>query len=351
MKTLKKYLKRYFVDGMSAMALGLFASLIIGLILQQLAKIPHCDFFGYAANYIFATNSKGADIAILGASSPVVGAAIGVAIAWGLKHKPLVIFSSAAVGAFAYAVGGPAGAFVAVTVAAEIGGLVAGKTKIDIILVPLVTIFVGGVVGKYVGPGISWLMDELGHFLNFTTELHPLPMGIIIAVVVGLALTAPISSAALCIMIGLEGLAGGAAVVGCCAQMIGFAVTSYKENKFGGLISQGIGTSMLQIGNIMKHPQILLAPTIAGAILGPVSTCVLKMKCTSLGAGMGTSGLVGQFGTWDAMSGTMPWWQLLIEILLLQIVAPAVLSLLLHFIFKKTSLVKDSYLKLENVDK
>jgi uncharacterized membrane protein len=232
-----------------------------------------------------------------------------------------------------------------------LGGLIAGKTKVDIILVPLLTIFAGGFVGKYVGPGVSWLMNELGHFLNFATEMHPLPMGIIIAVVVGLVLTAPISSAALCIMIGLQGLAGGAAVVGCCAQMIGFAVTSYKVNKMGGLISQGIGTSMLQVGNIIKHPQILIAPTLAGAILGPVSTCIFKMQCTPTGAGMGTSGLVGQFGTWDAMVGSMPKWQLLIEILCIQIIAPAVLSIIIHLILKKTGLVKDEYLKLENVDK
>ncbi len=350
MKTLKKYLKRYFVDGMSAMALGLFASLIIGLILSQLAKIPHCEFFGYASNYIYGTSS-GKNISVLGASSPVVGAAIGVAISWGLKHKPLVIFSSAAVGAFAYAVGGPAGAFVAVTIASEIGGLVAGKTKIDIILTPLITILIGGLIGQYAGPGINWLMTELGNFLNAATNLHPLPMGIIISVVVGLALTAPISSAALCIMIGLDGLAGGAAVIGCCAQMIGFAVTSFKENKFGGLISQGIGTSMIQIGNIMKHPQILIAPTLASAILGPVSTCIFKIKCTPTGAGMGTSGLVGQFGTWDAMSESTDWKILLAEIIGLQIIAPAVLSLIIHFFLKKTKLVKDEYLRLDNIDK
>ena len=343
MKTLKKYLKRYFVDGMSAMALGLFASLIIGLILQQLGRIPHCDFFAYAATFVFGKNESGADIAMLGASSPVIGAAIGAAIAYGLKHKPLVIFSSVAVGAFAYALGGPAGAFVAVTVAAELGGLVAGKTKIDIILVPFVTIVAGGLVGKFVGPGISWVMTEIGTFLNFATELHPLPMGIIIAVVVGLALTAPISSAALCIMIGLSGLAGGAAVVGCSAQMIGFAVASFKDNKVAGLISQGIGTSMLQVGNIMKHPQILLAPTLAGAVLGPISTCVLKMQCTLVGAGMGTSGLVGQFGTWDAMKGTMPTWQIILEIVIMHVMAPAVLALLFHWLFKKIGWVKDGY--------
>ncbi len=346
MDTIKKYLKRYFVDGMSAMALGLFSSLIIGLILQQLAKIPHCDFFGLLCDYVYGTTPKGAPLSMLGASSPVVGATIGVAIAWGLKHKPLVMLSGAAVGAYSYALGGPAAAFVTVTVAAELGGLVAGRTKMDIIVTPLVTIVAGGFVGALVGPGVAWGMTAFGSFLNRATELQPLLMGIVIAPLVGLALTAPISSAALCIMIGLDGLAGGAAVVGCCAQMVGFAVTSYKTNKIEGLVSQGLGTSMLQVANIMKHPQILLAPTLAGAVLGPISTCVLGMRCTPLGAGMGTSGLVGQFGTWDAMAATTPSTVLIAEIAVMHFIAPAVLSLFFHSLLKRRGWVKDSYLKL-----
>ena len=192
-------------------------------------------------------------------------------------------------------------------------------------------------------------MNGVGSVIMKATELHPFPMGIIVSVVVGLALTAPISSAALCIMLGLDGLAAGAAVVGCSAQMIGFAVTSYKANGIGGFISQGIGTSMLQFGNIMKRPQILLAPTLAGAILGPVSTCLLKMTNTPTGAGMGTSGLVGQFGAIDAMSGTVDTKTLIIEIAVMHFIAPAVLSLLFHLIFKKAGLVKDEYLKLQTI--
>lgn len=337
MQTIKKYFKRYFVDGMSAMALGLFASLIVGLIISQLAKIPHLEFLSDFTE-------------VLSASSPVVGGAIGCAIAWGLKHKPLVIFSCVAVGAYGYVLGGPVGAFLATVVASEIAGLVAGKTKIDIVLTPIVTIVVGGIVSKFVGPGVSAVMNGIGDAIIKATEMHPFPMGIIVSVIVGLVLTAPISSAALCIMLGLNGLAAGAAVVGCAAQMVGFAVTSFKVNGVGGLISQGIGTSMLQFGNIMKRPQILLAPTLAGAVLGPISTCVLKMTNTPTGAGMGTSGLVGQFGAIEAMSGTVDTKVLIIEIVVMHFIAPAILSLLFHALFKKLGIVKDEYLKLQDID-
>ena len=337
MKILKKYFKRYFVDGMSAMALGLFSSLIVGLIISQFAKIPHLEFLSSFTE-------------VLSASSPVVGGAIGCAIAWGLKHKPLVIFSCVAVGAFGYSLGGPVGAYLATVVASEVAGLIAGKTKIDIVLTPIVAIVVGGIVSKFVGPGVSSVMNGIGDAIMKATEMHPFPMGVIVSVIVGLALTAPISSAAICIMLGLNGLAAGAAVVGCAAQMVGFAVTSYKENGIGGLISQGIGTSMLQFGNIMKRPQILLAPTLAGAILGPISTCVLKMTNTPTGAGMGTSGLVGQFGAIEAMSGTVDTKLMIIEIIVMHFLAPAVLSLLFHILFKKIGLVKDEYLKLPDID-
>lgn len=337
MKIIKKYFKRYFVDGMSAMALGLFSSLIVGLIISQLAKIPHLDFLSSFTE-------------VLSASSPVVGGAIGCAIAWGLKHKPLVIFSCVAVGAYGYALGGPVGAFLATIVASEVAGLIAGKTKIDIVLTPIVSIVVGGIVSKFVGPGVSAVMNGIGDAIMKATEMHPFPMGIIVSVIVGLALTAPISSAALCIMLGLNGLAAGAAVVGCAAQMVGFAVTSFKANGVGGLISQGIGTSMLQFGNIMKRPQILLAPTLAGAILGPISTCVLKMTNTPTGAGMGTSGLVGQFGAIEAMSGTVDTATMIVEIIVMHFIAPAVLSLLFHVLFKKLGIVKDEYLKLQDID-
>lgn len=337
MKTVKKYFKRYFVDGMSAMALGLFSSLIVGLIISQFAKIPHLEFL-----------SKFSEV--LSASSPVVGGAIGAAIAYGLKSKPLVIFSCIAVGAYGYSLGGPVGAFVGAIVANEIGSLVAGKTKIDIVVTPIVTIVSGGIVSMFVGPYLSQFMNWLGSVINAATQLHPFPMGIAVATLVGLALTAPISSAALCIMLGIDGIAAGAAAVGCAAQMIGFAVTSYKSNGVGGLLSQGLGTSMLQFGNIMKRPQILLAPTLAGAILGPISTCVFKMTNTATGAGMGTSGLVGQFGAFSAMSESFGSVKTILLIILMHFVAPAVLSILFHLLFKKIGIVKDDYLKLEKVD-
>lgn len=337
MKLIKKAFKRYFVDAMSSMALGLFASLIVGLIISQLAKIPHLGFFADFTE-------------VLSASSPVVGGAIGCAVAWGLKHKPLVIFSCIAVGAYGYAMGGPVGAFLAAVIASEITGLIAGKTKIDIVLTPIVAIITGGIVSSFIGPWVSALMTGIGDAITMATELHPLPMGIIVSTIVGLALTAPISSAALCIMLGLDSLAAGAAVVGCCAQMVGFAVTSYKVNGIGGLISQGIGTSMLQFGNIMRHPQIILAPTLAGAILGPISTCLLKMTNTPTGAGMGTSGLVGQFGAIEAMGGTVSNETLIIEIVLMHFILPAILSLVFHSIFKKLGWVKDEYLKLEKIN-
>ena len=333
MKRIKKLFRRWFVDAMSYMALGLFSSLIVGLIISQIAKIPG---FG-----VLATFSE-----VLAASSPVVGGAIGAAIAYGLKSKPLVVFSCIAVGAFGYQLGGPVGAYASALIANEIASLVAGKTKIDIVVTPIVTIITGGLVSTFTGPFLSGITTGLGDIINSATQLHPFPMGIAVSVLMGLALTAPISSAAIAIMLGLDGIAAGAAAVGCAAQMVGFAVTSFKANGVGGLVSQGLGTSMLQFGNIMKRPQIVLAPTLAGAVLGPVSTCVLKMTNTPSGAGMGTSGLVGQFGAYSAMTGTMSGTKALICIIVMHFIAPAILSLLFHMIFKKIGLVKDEYLSL-----
>lgn len=337
MKVIRNYLKRYFVDAMSFMALGLFSSLIVGLIISQLAKIPGLSVLSSFSG-------------VLAASSPVVGGAIGAAIAYGLKSKPLVIFSCIAVGAFGYELGGPVGAYVASLVANEISRLVSGRTKIDIVVTPLVTIIAGGFVSTFVGPYLSEFMSGLGELINAATQLHPLPMGITVSVLVGLALTAPISSAAICIMLGINGIAAGAAAVGCAAQMVGFAVTSFKANGVGGLVSQGVGTSMLQFGNIMRHPQIALAPTLAGAVLGPISTCVLKMTNTPTGAGMGTSGLVGQFGAYSAMAESFGSTESIVIIVIMHVVAPALLSLLFHLIFKKIGLVKDEYLKLNNAE-
>lgn len=320
---------------MSYMALGLFSSLIVGLIISQLSKIPHLEILSEFTG-------------VLSASSPVVGAAIGAAIAYGLKSKPLVVFSCVAVGALGYELGGPVGAYVSAVVANEVASLVAGKTKIDIVVTPIVAIVSGGFVSTFVGPYLSDFMTGFGEIINKATQLHPFPMGVTVSVLMGLALTAPISSAAIAIMLGLDGIAAGAAAVGCAAQMIGFAVTSYKANGVGGLVSQGVGTSMLQFANIMKHPQIVIAPTLAGAILGPVSTCVLKMTNTPTGAGMGTSGLVGQFGAYSAMSESFGSTKSIILIVVMHVIAPAILSLLIHFALKKLGIVKDEYLKLDN---
>lgn len=333
---LKKGLKRYGLDAFSAMALGLFSSLIIGLILSQISRIPGLGFIKEFSD-------------ILSAQSPIVGAAIGVAVAHGLKAKPLVLFSSAASGAFGYSYmnAGPMGAYIAAVVGAELGNLISGKTKVDIVLVPSVTILTGGLAGKFAGPYISGLMVWLGDVINTATTLHPIPMGIFVSTSMGMILTAPISSAALAISMQLSGLAAGAATVGCSTQMIGFAVASYRENKVGGLIAQGIGTSMLQVPNIIRKPQIWIPPTLASAILGPISTVILKLEGNPIGAGMGTSGLVGQFATWATMEGTMPSWLLLVEILLMHFILPALLTLLFSEIMRKKGWIAYGDMKLE----
>jgi uncharacterized membrane protein len=330
MKFLKTVLKRYFIDAMGAMTLGLFSSLIIGLIISQFAKIPRLAILSNLTS-------------VTAASSPVIGCAIGVAVAWGLKVKPLAMFSSAVTGAIGYAVGGPVGAYLAGVVGAEIGNLVAGKTKIDIVVTPIVTIISGGLVGYFVGPPLASFMTALGDFVNKSTDLAPFAMGIVVAVVVGMVLTAPISSAALCIMIGINGIAAGAAVVGCCCQMVGFAVASFRDNGIGGLLSQGLGTSMLQVPNIIRRPQIWIAPTLASAVLGPVSTVALKMTNTATGAGMGTSGLVGQFGAIDAMGSSTT---VILQIALMHFIAPAILTLLFDYGIRKLGWIKAGDMKL-----
>ena len=328
---MKNFFDRYFIKAMGAMAQGLFASLIIGTIFNQLATIPHLDFLTKFTQQI-------------GASSPVIGSAIGVAIVFSLGAKALVVFTSAVTGALGYALGGPIGAYIAAVIGSEIGSLIAGKTKLDIILTPALTILSGGAAGIFVGPYINQFMNWLGSFINEATEYAPLPMGIVISVVVGLALTAPISSAALCISIGIDGIAAGAACVGCCCQMVGFAVASFRDNGLGGAISQGVGTSMLQFPNILKRPQIWLAPTLASAILGPVSTTLLHMTNTKVGAGMGTSGFVGQFGAFEAMGASV---ETCILVVLMHFILPALLTLSFDLCFRKLSWVKPGYMKLQ----
>lgn len=330
---LNRYFKTYVVDALSYMAMGLFCSLILGLIIKQIALIPGLDFL--------------ADIAALLQSAPVVGGSIGMAIAYGLKCAPLVTISAVAVGALGYKFGGPIGAYLASIVGLEAGSLVSKRTPVDIIITPLVAVLAGGLFSKYCCTPINEWVMSFGEVINRATTLQPFIMGLVVSVTVGCLLTLPISSAALCISIGIGGLAAGAATAGCCAQMIGFAVISYKDNGMGGLISQGLGTSMLQIGNIVRKPVIWLSPILASAILGPVSTMWLGMTNNAAGAGMGTAGLVGPLGCWDTMAPTTDPGILLIKIIGLYFIAPALLSLFFHYIMKRLGWVKDGDMKLQ----
>ncbi len=262
--------KVYLQDALSAMALGLFSSLLIGLIIKTIGE-QSVHLFGSTifSKFMIETGVH---------AMKLMGAAIGVAVAWSLKAPPLVLFSSVFTGSIGAILGGPAGAFITAIISAEVGKMISKETKVDIIITPTVTILVGALIGGSVGSIIGSFMSSLGRFIIVLTEMQPFIFGVLISVIIGIALTAPISSAALCIMLGLNGLAAGAATVGCAAQMVGFAVMSFKENGIGGLVAQGLGTSMLQISNIIKNPWILLPPTLASAILGPISTLVFKME-------------------------------------------------------------------------
>ncbi len=338
--------KKYFIDAMGAMALGLFSTLLIGTIFDTIGKyIPGAfgEFLIQCASF----------------AKQVSGAVIGIAVANSLSAPPLVMFSAGVVGQAGYALGsiftiggaektltaGPAGAYIAVLIAVELGKIVSKETKVDIIVTPTVTILSGLGIAKLVCPAIAWAMYYLGDFINRTTELRPFVMGIIISVVVGIILTLPISSAAICAMIGISGLAGGAAAAGCCAQMVGFAVISFRENKWGGIVAQGLGTSMLQMGNIVKKPIIWLPATLASAVTGPISTMIFKLECTGVSAGMGTCGLVGPLGIISATEekGVMFW----IGLALVCVVLPAVLSLVFNEILRAMKLVKTGDMKLE----
>ncbi len=338
--------KRYLQDAMSAMALGLFATLLMGTILDTLGT-QTANLFGENAVSAFLIA-----VAAVAKDMMIMGAGIGVAVATGLKAPPLVIYSSVVTGAMGATMtgfgiplaGGPAGAFIAVALGAEFGKMVSKETKVDILVTPAVTILVGGLAAKLVGPGVGWCLYKLGSLIMTATEWQPFWFGIFIAVVVGLVLTAPISSAALCIMMNLSGLAAGAATVGCCAQMVGFAVASYKENGVGGLVAQGIGTSMLQVSNIIRNPWILVPPTLAAAIVGPLSTCIFHMTNIPVGAGMGTCGLVGQIGTFTDMGFSM---DVLWKVVLLHIVLPAALALVIDRIMRRAGLIKDGDYKLD----
>lgn len=313
--------KVYLIDALSYMALGLFGSLIIGLIIQTIGEqlaIPFMINIGQVA-------------------MDLMGPAIGVAIAYGLGAPPLVIFASVVTGAIGAELGGPAGSYVSALLSTEIGKLVSKETRIDIIVTPFVTIVTGQAVASIIGPAVSTFMDFFGGWIVWATEQRPLVMGMLVALLMGLALTAPISSAAIAFMLDLSGLAAGAATIGCSAQMIGFAVSSYRENKLGGLLAQGLGTSMLQIGNIFRNPLILIPPTLAGVVLAPIGIIFWEMENNAAGAGMGTSGLVGQIMTFTTMGFTT---SVLIKVILLHIVGPAVISLIISEYMRKLGWIK-----------
>ncbi len=354
---MNKYVKRYFIDAMSGMAQGLFASLLVGTIIktlgQQLLKIADSvvfQFFVDAGN--FAMNPY------------VVGAAMAIGIAYAMKTDALVLFSIATVGAAANVTGGAGGPlavlFIAI-IAAELGQLVSKKTKVGILVTPLVTIISGILLTVLFAKHLGLAASSIGNIIMWATNLRPFEMGIIVSAIVGIVLTLPISSAAICSAFGLVGLAGGAAVAGCCAQMVGFAVMSYKENKISGLLSQGLGTSMLQMPNIIKNPLIWIPPTAASMITGPIATCIFKIEMNGapISSGMGTCGLVGPIGIitgWFNPSdiaisannavainpGVMDW----IGLVLVCFVLPAIISWALGLLLRKIGWIKDGDLTL-----
>lgn len=351
-------IKDVLITSLSGMALGLFSTLIIGLIIKQIAALIGDNMVG---NYLLSVGQ----VATL-----LTGAAIGIGIAYNLKASPLIIFStavtgfiganasaivggtffaeSAAKGAVAASAGDPLGAMLAALVGVLVAKQVAGRTKVDILLVPLTTIVTGSVVAYLVGPPISSFMKWLGVLIGQATEMQPFLMGIILSVAVGFCLTFPLSSAALSVILGLSGLPAGAATVGCCCQMIGFAAASFRENGVGGLISQGIGTSKIQLPNIIKNPYTYIPVLVSSIILGPLSTMVFKMTNNSAGAGMGSAGFVGQIMTYQTMtgegaSGTI----VLIKIVVLHFILPFIITLAVSELMRKKGLIKDGDLKLD----
>ncbi|MBO5321342.1 MAG: PTS sugar transporter subunit IIC [Clostridia bacterium] len=344
---LKKYLNRIFIDGLSGMALGLFSTLIIGTIICQIASLLGNNAF---AEYLTAMGNV---------AKTLTGAGIGVGVACKLKSSPLTTVCAGVcgmIGAFpnlmneSFVVGKPGeplGAFIAAYVAIEIGTMVAGKTKMDIIVTPLCCILTGAAAGFFVGPYITNAMVWIGNLVNINVEKYPFFGGIAISVLMGVILTLPISSAAIGVSMGINGLAAGAATIGCCCNMVGFAVMSYRENKFGGLVAQGLGTSMLQVPNLVKKPILWVPPVLSSAILAPVASCLLKMVSNPVGSGMGSAGLVGQFMAYDSMvAGGVSSVVALLEIIAMHFILPAALTLAIAEGMRKMGLIKFGDLKL-----
>ncbi len=347
-KNIEVSAKRYGIDALGAMAQGLFCSLLIGTIIKTLGAQLGVPFLTDIGTYAMS----------------VSGPAMAVAIGYALKADPMVLFSLAAVGYAANAeggAGGPLAVLIIAVVAAECGKAVSKETKIDILVTPAVTILVGVALAKWIAPPIGTAASAFGIVIDNATKLQPFWMGIAVSVLVGIALTLPISSAAICSVLGLTGLAGGAAVAGCCAQMVGFAVMSFKENRWGGLVSQGLGTSMLQMPNIVRNPRVWIAPTLASAITGPIATCVFKLEMNGapINSGMGTCGLCGPIGVWtgwlapsedaiakgaEAISATGFDW---LGLVLVAIVLPAILAPAINMVCRRFGWVKDGDLKLD----
>lgn len=353
MNLIKRYLNRVFIDGLSGMALGLFATLIVGTIIQQIANLIGGDI----GALLFQVGKVAA---------AMTSAGIGVGVAYKFKESPLVVLSAATagmIGGFAGKIlagtvlvdgaivlagpGEPLGAFIAAYVAIEVGHLVSGKTKIDILVTPIATIASGAAIGLLVGPPISRFMEGLGAIINWGTEQQPFLMGIIVSVIMGMVLTLPISSAALGVILNLSGLAAGAATIGCCCNMVGFAVASYRENKVAGLLAQGIGTSMLQVPNIVRKPIIWIPAIVSSAILGPVGTMILNMTSNATGSGMGTAGLVGQIMTYQTMAPLEGSTIVLIKIVVIQILLPAIVTLVVSEFMRKRNWIKPGDMKLD----
>ncbi len=353
MKKLQEILNKIFIDGLSGMALGLFATLIVGTIIQQVGTL----IGGQLGNTLFVLGK------VAGA---LTGAGIGCGVAYKFKEPPLVVLSAATagmVGAFAGKIaagavftdgvihfagpGEPLGAFVAAMAGIFLGHLISGKTSIDILITPIVAIVSGSLVGLWVGPSISSFMAWLGSIINWATLQQPVLMGIVVSVLMGMILTLPISSAAIGIVLGLSGIAAGAATVGCCANMIGFAVASYPDNKMGGLLAQGLGTSMLQVPNIVRKPSIWLPAILTSAILGPISTKLLGMTSNATGSGMGTAGLVGPLMTYQTMAPTAGSLTTLIEIAAMYFVLPALLSWIFAKYMRKKGWLRPGDMKLD----
>ena len=345
--------RRYGVDALGAMAQGLFCSLLVGTILNTLGSQLH---IGFLTATVATVNGTGYTIG--GLASAMVGPAMAVAIGHALAAPPMVLFSLIPVGFATNAIGGaggPLAVYVVAVIASEAGKLISKETKIDILVTPIITILVGVGLAYLIAAPIGTAASYVGKLIMMATDLQPLLMGIVVSVLVGIALTLPISSAAICAALGLTGLAGGAAVAGCCAQMIGFAVMSFRENRWGGLVSQGIGTSMLQMPNIVRNPRIWIPPTLASAITGPIATCVFKLQMNgaAVNSGMGTCGFCGQIGVYtgwvaDMEAGlkaaiTAADW---IGLVLICFILPAILSWAFGLVLRRIGWIKDGDLKL-----